>query len=236
MFIAHNRRQPDICFIIFSFFVDPEDYQPPIWKSYCKYLMCFLTLYMYWSSWQTSDYTAKTARITCTRLKKYKNLGFKQNIVASWECGLAQRKWTGVILEYFLLKVSLASNHYLKFFQLILLCNRSHCAVFLEQAPSLSFWWTLSRAHGLFWASLTKTWHRCQMPSCFMWGKIWVARPDSVCARTAAANCCSLWWAAFNEVIKRRSRPCRAEVSPHICRCFWAGIDYFTSAALFTLI
>lgn len=33
--LAQNRRPPDI--LLLSFVVDPEDYQPPIWKSYCKY-------------------------------------------------------------------------------------------------------------------------------------------------------------------------------------------------------
>jgi len=57
-------------------------------------------------------------------------------------------------------------------FQLIFPRIHSHCAVFLEQAPSLSFWWTLSRTHCSFWASLTRSWHRCQMPSCSLGGKI----------------------------------------------------------------
>lgn len=47
MFVAQNRRRPDIVLLSFPFFVDPEDYQPPIWKSYCKYFNVFLTLYMY---------------------------------------------------------------------------------------------------------------------------------------------------------------------------------------------
>lgn len=43
----------------------------------------------------------------------------------------------------------------------------SHCGVFLEQAASLSGWWMLSRTQ----ASLTKSWHCCQMPSCSLCGK-----------------------------------------------------------------
>lgn len=111
-------------------------------------------------------------------------------------------------------------------FQLIFPRIHSHCAVFLEQAPSLSFWWTLSRTNCSFWASLTRSWHRCQMPSCSPGGKIWAPSPDSACAQTAPANRCSPWWAAFNEVIKRRSRSCWAEVPLHICCCFWASIDH----------
>lgn len=105
----------------------------------------------------------------------------------------------------------------------------SHCGVFLEQAASLSGWWMLSRTQ----ASLTKSWHCCQMPSCSLCGKsvkIRAQSPGSLCARTAAVDCCSTWQAVFNEVIMRRSSSLWAEVPLHICCRFWAGIDHFISA------